>query len=817
MDTLTPELRGSPDTAWRGRAVEHARYAARLAAFVAIYYVIARLSLRLALVQGNAAPVWPATGVSLAAILLGGYRMWPGIAVGVYLATAWSPAGPWTSIGLAAGNTLEAVTGAYLLRWWTGGRVDLGRVRDVVGLIVLAGFVATAVSALVGALSLLLLGNIPREMFHKTLLVWWAGNISGCILVAPLVLSWREWTPRRPREREVGEALLITTLVVLVCELEFGFLALSGATAYSMAFALFPPLVWAALRFGPRGASTTAFVISLLAVIATVAGLGPFARQAASEAVSIAMLSLFSTTLGATGLLLSAAVTERQRAAQARLEAETRYRRLIEHASDAILLSAPGGRFVEANRRGLELLGCSSDELCGLGLEDVFGDGSPDRRPADREEPPIDAHPSAEQLLRRKNGTHVPVEISTTRLPDGGLLHVVRDVTERNRLKRRSDAERHVLELLAKGEPLASLLNHLALESEKVFPGMMCSVLLLDASGTRLMHGAAPSLPDEYCRIIDGVEIGPHVGSCGTAAYTRETVVATDILTDFRWHGITDLASRFGLRACFSVPILSSRGRVLGTFANYYRTPHVPQPAELETMQRSAYLASLAIERKIAEEHRQLMIRELDHRVKNNLSVVLSIADQTAQSVESLEEFSERFASRVKALARVHALLANSLWRKTDLGTLITRTLLPHLTSDPSRIRVRGEPCEIPARAAGPLCMTLHELATNAIKHGALSVPDGEIVVEWIMRTSETGEPEVAISWAEHGGPPVREPQRTGFGVQLIRSEIAHDIRARVRLEFKPEGVWCELAVPLREEPTVGEPAEWIGESSRPG
>lgn len=942
METLTHQLPRASDGEDPGRAGSVAKYLASVLLLAAVYYGLARLSLLLALVQHNAAPVWPATGLSLAALLIGGYRMWPGVALGAFAATAFSPTGPVVALGITIGNTLEALAGAYLFRWWAGPRVDLGRVRDAVGLIVLCGLLSTVISTAVGVGTLHAMGEVSPEMFRKVLMVWWAGNISGCIVFAPLLLTWRFWRPRSLSARDLGEAFLLVVLIAAVCDLEFGFLGVSAATNYTMAFALFPPMVWASLRFGSRGATATSLGIALVAVISTIAGLGPFARRAESEAVSIVMLSLFLTTLSATGLLLSAAVSERQRSAQARLESEAKYRMLVEHATDAIVISAESGRLVEANRRGLELLGCSAEQLFGLGVEDVLVPvacgGAPDSK--------IDSVTGlpmfAERTLRRVDGAEVPIEIGTSKLPDGRRLHVIRNITDRKLAERRSESERQMLELLAKGEPLPVLLDRLVLGNEAAFPGMMCSVLLLDETGARLTHGAAPSLPPAYRRAIDGVAIGPNVGSCGTAAFTRRTVIAEDIRTDPRWKAAADLAEEHGLRACFSVPILSGRGRVLGTFANYYRTPHYPRAAELEMMERCAYLASLAIERsrseealrageqrlrtiienepecvvllgvdlqllemnaaglamleagtlgeaqergllrfivpehreaftdlhrrviagasgtlefevtglrgtrrwleahaaplsdaagkvtellaiarditerKRADKQRTMMIRELDHRVKNNLAVVLSIADQTAQSVDSLDEFSSRFASRVKALSRVHALLAKSLWKETDLGGLVRRTLQPHLTGCPSRIRVEGEHCEIPARAAGPLCMTIHELATNALKHGALSVPEGSVDVAWSTGTGAGGTPEAVITWSERGGPTVREPERQGFGVQLIRGGLAHDGRAGVRLEFRPEGVWCRLVLPLVDVPAADEPDHWDAQAPGP-
>ncbi len=167
----------------------------------------------------------------------------------------------------------------------------------------------------------------------------------------------------------------------------------------------------------------------------------------------------------------------------------------------------------------------------------------------------------------------------------------------RVRLEMQSENERCVLELLAKGESLPVLLCHLARRFEVMFPGMLCSVLLLSPDGIHLKHGAAPSLPDAYCNAIDGAAIGAKAGSCGTAAHARKTVIVADIATDPLWQDYKELALSHGLAACWSVPILSTQGEVLGTFALYYSVPRSPLVVELAALERGAHLASLAIER----------------------------------------------------------------------------------------------------------------------------------------------------------------------------------------------------------------------------
>ncbi len=157
--------------------------------------------------------------------------------------------------------------------------------------------------------------------------------------------------------------------------------------------------------------------------------------------------------------------------------------------------------------------------------------------------------------------------------------------------------ERDVLELLARGAALSDVLTRLARAYEEIFPHMLCSVLLLDEDGQHLRHGAAPSLPEDYCRAVDGLLIGSNAGSCGTAAYTRQTTVVSDIANDPLWRDGREVALAHGLRACWSVPVFSSQDEVMGTFAFYYREPRAPEPHEIEAIGHGARMAGLAIER----------------------------------------------------------------------------------------------------------------------------------------------------------------------------------------------------------------------------
>jgi len=176
------------------------------------------------------------------------------------------------------------------------------------------------------------------------------------------------------------------------------------------------------------------------------------------------------------------------------------------------------------------------------------------------------------------------------------------DIEDRKRAEVLLAGEKRLLEMIARGDSRALILDALCRLVEELATGSLSSILLLDADTNRLRHGAAPNLPRPYVDAIDGTVIGPAAGSCGTAAYRAQPVIVCDIATDPLWADYRDLALPHRLRACWSTPILSSEGRVLGTFAVYYREPRSPTPQDQSVIEQITHLASIAIEREQAEE-----------------------------------------------------------------------------------------------------------------------------------------------------------------------------------------------------------------------
>ena len=195
-----------------------------------------------------------------------------------------------------------------------------------------------------------------------------------------------------------------------------------------------------------------------------------------------------------------------------------------------------------------------------------------------------------------------------------------------------------ILQKLAANAPLKEILERLVLLIEAQSPGMLCSVLLLSEDGEHVRHGVAPSLPPDYVAAIDGSQIGPRSGSCGTAMYRGEPVVVSDILTDPLWEDYKDLATAAGLRACWSTPILSGRGKVLGSFAMYYKEPRTPTGEEAGLTEVATRIAGLAIEHHAAKDILARTQAELAQATyaANKGKAVASIADDINQQLEAI-------------------------------------------------------------------------------------------------------------------------------------------------------------------------------------
>ena len=318
---------------------------------------------------------------------------------------------------------------------------------------------------------------------------------------------------------------------------------------------------------------------------------------------------------------LARVALERDRGENALRASEKKYRELIDAAPDAIFVWDSQGKCVLFNGSAARLYCGSEDEMIGLSWAETYLPAERDLVPKRFDQVKKQGVLRFERQFLRKNNEVVPVEVSLSTAGDDQYQGVVRDISDRKRAEALLAGEKRILEKLAKGGSLSQILDSLCRLVEEQATGVLASILLLD--GNRLRHGGAPSLPKAYTDAIDGGVIGPCAGSCGTAAYRGQQVIVEDIATDPLWAEYRDAALLHSLRACWSTPIFSSQGKVIATFAMYYREPRSPSLRDQQIFDQITVLAGIAIERKRAEEalraseqlarsHVEVMMRSLD-------------------------------------------------------------------------------------------------------------------------------------------------------------------------------------------------------------
>jgi two-component sensor histidine kinase len=204
-------------------------------------------------------------------------------------------------------------------------------------------------------------------------------------------------------------------------------------------------------------------------------------------------------------------------------------------------------------------------------------------------------------------------------------------------------------------------------------------------------------------------------------------------------------------------------------------------------------------DRAVAERHQRLLINELNHRVKNTLATVQSLAAQSFRDIgEGSRPKLKTFEDRLFALSRVHDVLTRERWDGAELREIIAEVLEPYLRQSGKRFEISGPRLRLTPSMALALAMAVHELATNATKYGSLSTPSGRVLINW--KVAEDGPPLLTLTWKEQGGPPVTPPTRKGFGTRLMERMLASELSGEVLLSYDPSGVLCEITAPLQNE-----------------
>jgi len=471
-------------------------------------------------------------------------------------------------------------------------------------------------------------------------------------------------------------------------------------------------------------------------------------------------------------------------------------RSLIDQAADCVCLHEIDGRILDVNQSMCSTLGYTREELLELTVFDIDATATSDEAAAaavDLAQAP-GVPGVGERTLKRKDGSTIPVELRLSIVASGErqlMLGLTRDITDRKRAERAQEEAQRALEQRVRErtehlelvnrrlgeEVLARQQSEQALrESEERFRALAERGHLLaweaDARSRRFTY-VGPQAP---------ARLGYAVEHWYRPEFWEERLHPDDrewVIEHFRRQSERLIDFELEYR------MVASDGRPVW----FQDVVHVTRDA-MTAQRLRGFLIDITA-RKRAEEAQLLLLRELDHRVKNTLATVQAVADLSLRTASSLDGFGGVFRGRIAALARMHA----AVWRHK--GAALRMHELAELSLAPfalgaDRVRLSGQEISIAPQIASAVGLVLHELATNAVKHGALSVVSGTVALSWHVENGQLN-----LTWRESGGPTVTPPRHRGFGSVLIEQSIPYELGGSVALEFVSTGVHCAMTVPL--------------------
>jgi PAS domain S-box-containing protein len=394
------------------------------------YLLTGKLGLRFALINPSASAVWAPSGISLAACLIFGSWIWPAIFGGAFLVNLTTYGSVATSIAIAIGNTLEALTGAYLVRRFARGPAVFGLTKDAFRFVFFAAVLSTTVSATIGVSSLCVAGYAPWPQYAWIWFTWWMGDATGDLIVTPFLILWAQ-NPRLHwwREKRIESSLLLATFLQTAAVV-FGALLPLGGPQYPNTFLCVPVLLWVAFRFGPRDTATMIFLLSIAAIAGTLASHGPFSHADKNQA--LLLVQTFVAVFGTSHLVVAIEVAERRR-----LE-RTRWRlgAVVESSEDAIIAITPNGQITDWNAGAERQYGFSAAEAVSNQITMIV---PPDRtRELAQLLERINAgEPIApfETVRLRKDGTPIDISLTVSPIKDEegrivGASKIARDIAQ---------------------------------------------------------------------------------------------------------------------------------------------------------------------------------------------------------------------------------------------------------------------------------------------------------------------------------------------------------------------------------------------------
>lgn len=502
---------------------------------------------------------------------------------------------------------------------------------------------------------------------------------------------------------------------------------------------------------------------------------------------------------------------------------------VCENASGALFVLDENQQCIYMNTAGVELTGFSLEDLQGRPLHDIIHHTHPDGRPYPIEDCPIDrAFPQSrrergQDVFVHKDGHFYNVEYTASPVEDGdhivGTVLEVRNITAEVRARQALEEQSRTLEILNRtGAMLAG-----TLDLEEIVQAVTDAAT--DLSGARfgaffyntVRDGRALQLYTLAGAPREAFSAFPqpqHTAIFGPTFADGQVIRVRDVTADSRYgnmapfHGMP--AGHLPVTSYLAAPVVSRTGQIHGALIFGHEKAGVFDERAERLVVAVAAQAAIALdnanlfeeaqreiaERQRSEEHQKLLVQELNHRVKNMLATVQSIATQTYRG-SSDEGLMRLFHGRLLALSHSHSLIMEENWTTVDLRAIAATALIPFIgeIQGSGRALLEGDPIQLSPKLALALGMGFHELATNAVKYGSLKTDAGVVEIRW----RDVGDGILCITWVEKNGPVVSPPQRKGFGTRLLERGLAHELDGTVRLLHDPNGLICEIRMPLPE------------------
>jgi PAS domain S-box-containing protein len=736
------------------------------------YFLAARLSLLL-LTKPGVAVFWPAAGISSGILIaLGRHARWA-VAVGTIAATiAANLLGDrniWSSGYFALCDAAEALLVAWMIERYFGSHFDLGRLSQVLGFLASAivGSAASGAAATVGYK----LFHSPNESVWTTWQHWFASDAVGIVTVAPLIIGFVSARRVLPSRRELTEGAAALLAIVVTT----GIIILKLPTTWwdidVLVVLLLPLLVWAAARCQPVFAAAAVFTVCLMIVGALTFDFGHYSKVVPStdELVLNAHVSIVGVSLS--GLILASLFAER-RGHEAELEA--RETSLQEALAAGAVMAFEWDMFTDLSRfsnNAAQILRLDPHGVHTVTsyLARVHADDRTRYRALLTGLNRDNSGYSITYRFTRADGRELWLEETSNAEFDAAgrvarIKGLARDITERIQAEEQQKAL--VAELRDSEDRMRAIVNT-----------VVDGIITIDDKGT--VENLNPAAGRIFGYRSEDV-VGRNIRMLMPEPYRREH---DGYLSNYLTTG--------------QAKIIGLGREVAGQRKDGSIFPIELAVSEMTVTGRRMFTGVVRdiTERKRAEERQRLLVAELDHRVKNVLVRVAAIATETRESSRSMDDFVRTLGGRLQSMAAAHSMLSKGRWHGVGIADLIRDQLAPYATG--ANATIQGPNIMLAAATTQAVAMVIHELATNAVKFGALSAPGGRVSIGWSAPSGGNGSAGLTVEWRETSGPPVTKPTELGFGTNLIEELIAHELGGMVDLAFEPGGVCCRMKLPL--------------------